>query len=95
MNIFNKTNNKIISGVILGSIVFAISALIVWGLVFFLMKMDVNIKLDITKKLLISILPNLVLLRYFFINKNQENTGKGIIIVSFVVIVSAFLIILI
>ncbi len=95
MSFFKKITekDKLRTGLTLGLAVFAISAVILLALYFAIAHFYTKIySIHLFKVLLVACVPNLIVMRNMFLVSKKEQIGKGVLIVSFVVI---FLVVLI
>lgn len=86
------TRDSLLTGLTIG--------LITTALLYFSMGLIIDSLLTIPEWLknprtpfLIALIPNVFLFRYYMVNRKQDKTGRGIILVLFVVIFAVFLLI--
>ena len=71
-------------GMILGLVIPVLLFALLWGIVFLVEKFSGEIPLITNQKiLLLSIVPNLFLLRYYLIKLKYDLTGRGILAITF------------
>ena len=65
---------------------------IIWIINFILLEMNLaKLSLDGESHILLSFIANLLLIRYYFLNLKYENTGKGVLMITFVSIILFFI----
>ena len=81
-----------IFGFILGILLPALLYGIIWIINFALVEMGLTrTYFDSESHILISFVGNLLILRYYFINLKYDKTGRGIIVVTFILIILSFI----
>ncbi len=64
---------------------------VIWLINFFLLRINVvNHYLNMPAHILISIAGNLLLIRYYFVNLKFEKTGRSVLLITFILMLSFF-----
>ncbi len=90
MNALKKDN--FLFGFIIGIIFPALFFGIIWIINYILLEINVaKFPFDLESHILLSFIANLLLIRYYFLNLKYENTGKGVLMITFVSIILFFI----
>lgn len=84
--------NKMPNGLIIGILLIAIS----YGLLWVLKRQLETIPYWLTSDrstILLALIPNVVLMRVFFINRKADRTALGVLIITFAAMLAAFLLV--
>jgi len=84
--------NKVYVGLIIGTLLIAISYGLLWAVKSQLETIPYWLTSD-RSAFLLALIPNVVLMRVFFINRKADLTGRGMLIVTFAAMLAAFLLV--
>ncbi len=88
MNILKKDSIGI--GILIGLILPALLFALLFGLSVALAPETKDYLIQISTMLLISMIPNLILMRYYMLNLKLDKTGRGIMLATFVLMITYF-----
>ncbi len=84
--------NHFLFGFLLGILFPAMLYGVIWIINFVVVKINgTGPGLDTESHILLSFVGNLLILRYYFINLKYDKTGRGIIVITFILIILSFI----
>jgi hypothetical protein len=86
-----KNHNTIIAGFLAGSLLYGVT----YVLLLFLWQFPL-VERNLTEAripFLLALIPNLILMRFWLMNKDKQSSGKGVLLLTFLTVLAVFLLV--